>query len=409
MIMEYLELVGPLIRYNRLKYDKEPGMICINSGITRQNLKTIETSKTVVHPNTLKRVCDNMDINFVYLFKNLERYEDLFDNGVHIYLHDIKEEQEELLKTLDSPKLDKSVLLPKFLLLRLLFSVQNYKGSKDDEKIDYLIIEVEYFVHVFSYAEKCLFYDCKGLYYSYKSDIEKSEENFKLAEEQPTEESKDILNYHMGVACIRKNSNMEALIYLDKSYHLFEKSWNTNRMIYTMGSSGICYSKIGKLKLAEKSYYKALKMSKKFKNKYSVCISYDNIAYNYLLQRKYLECIENVKLAMKAGSDYEFLYFYMAYSFVKLNKQDEATSWIDKGIELVEKESVEYKYLTYAKKLLKNSRDIDEYLEDLYEFLVEKSQYGLMKFILEDLVEIHHGNEHFISEISCLKRIITLI
>lgn len=402
--MKYLEFIGPLIHYTRVKNNLDAGTICINSHITRANLRTIETSKTVVHPNTLKRVCDNTGINFVLLFKNVEKYDELFENALHAFVYDNKEDQVEYMSKIDSPKIETSVLYPKFLLIQFFDAVQN---KNDHAKNEELVAEIEKFIHVYSAAEKCLYYDFKGIYYANILNFEVSDECFKIAEEQPTQENKELLYYHLGKSYFFKHEFLITLDYLNKAYQLFEKKWNVNRLLYTVGTIGLCYSFIGSLDLAEKQYYKALKMSKKYKNTYATCVVYDNIAYNYLLQRKYNECIDTVKLAQKSGSEYQFLYFYRAYSLAKIGKSEDALLSVEKAKEM-NKESSDYKFLIYVKKMIKKDDDIDEYLEDLYEFLIARHEYGLVKFLLQDLADIHHGEERFISEISCLKRIIKL-
>lgn len=400
--MKYLEFMGPIIRYHRLEKGIDVGTICIQTGIQKPQYVAIEEGKREVLLNTWKRICDAVELDFVYLFKNLEVYDDLYDLCLHALLYDDIEEQRILKEQIRNEAIKKSIMLPKFLLLKFIYQVMN-EGKQSTTAIVELL---EQFQGAFSCEEKCLYYDYQGYHEQILQHYEEAMVFYKKAEHMPTLEHKDILHYHIGMLYYKLNSPVTALYYLQEAYTMFEKKWNVNRLLYTHGSIGICYTRMSEFELAERQLKETVHLAQQYKNQYVVRTTYDNLSFNSFKKRDYDACISYTEKAIHLGSDYSFLYFYLAYSYTKLNNTAKALEWIEKGKEAkIEKHASAL--LKYVKLMLQNE-DYVTYLDELYTYLVKADLYELQKLILLDLADLFHSRGEFEQESRCLRELLLI-
>ena len=155
--MKNLEFCGPMIRFYREQKGMDIGRICIQTGIQKPLYVELEKGKKEVLLSTWKRICDAVGIDFVYLFKNEDVYEELYKDSLHALLYDDMNEQQKLFVKLKEEELKQSILFPKFVLVRFIYEAMN-KERPSDKLMGYL----ELFKDVYSLSEQCIYYDYYG-------------------------------------------------------------------------------------------------------------------------------------------------------------------------------------------------------------------------------------------------------
>ncbi|RGC51383.1 helix-turn-helix transcriptional regulator [Absiella sp. AM29-15] len=399
--MKFVEFTGPIIRYYREKQGIDIGTICIQTGIQKPQYLEIETGKKEVFLNTWKKICDVIGIEFISLFKNEDVYEELYDAGLHALLYDDIDEQKRLFENVNEQHIRKSILFPKFALLRFIYDTMN----EDKPPLD-MIKTLECFKDAYTLPEQCLYYDYSGFCYQKVRQYEKAKTLYETAEHLATMENKDMLYYHMGIMHYRMNEQLTALFYFRKAYTMFEKAWNTNRLLYTHGSIGICYSRMSEFEMAKKQFEETIRLAIQYKNRYVMCTTYDNIAFNCFKMHDYKECIKYCYKAIDMDYHWPFLFAYLAFSFYKLEDEEKAWEWIHRGKETVKDEAaldlIEYVVLLIEK------ADCVDFLEKMYHKFVEEEYYELQKFVLMELSNIFHQRQLYEHEAECLRELLKL-
>lgn len=394
--------MGPIIRYHREKHGVSIGAVCIQTGIQKPQYVAIEEGKKEVLLNTWKRICDAIGLDFVYLFKNQDFYDQTYDAALHALLYDDMEEQKRLYEQLNKEEVKKSILMPKFLLLKFIYSLINCVSVDFEQMISYL----EYFKTAFSLDEQRLYYDYLGFYYQEAKEYTKAMQCLKKALALPTLQHKDIVMYHLGILYYKMNDPMIALHYFQEAYQGFEKSWNVNRLLYTKGSMGICYSRMGEFLFAENQMKETLNLARQYHNEYVMLNTYDNMTFNSFKMRDYAACIAHGKDALQKHSTYQYLYFYLAYSSIKLQDEQQCMVWI-KAAEQQEADETITLLMGYVKLMLHHQVTIT-YVNQLYDHLVKADLFELQKFLLLDLADFFHSSGQFELESNSLRELINI-
>ena len=82
-----------------------------------------------------------------------------------------------------------------------------------------------------------------------------------------------------------------ALSYFVKSSRLEKNKFNAVAVINAQNTVGLCYQKLGKLKLSETYFLKVINDTSEYKNTIWQGIASGNLGYNYYLKEKYIEAI----------------------------------------------------------------------------------------------------------------------
>lgn len=403
-IMEKLRYLGPYIYYITEKRQLSQSAICSYAGISYLELNNIENGKYEPHPNTLKRICDFVGIDFVALFKKSERYKKLLDEMFHSLNYDIINDQKILMDKLDKINFEESILFPEYLLLKIIYMVIN---NPFDDQVDAHFKTLALFENVLSNDDKGLYYIYKGIYYRNRNDIEKAETYFELASNVSPFSYSELLYQHYGVLKYMQDKFMETLQFYDKAYILYEKRWNINRLLYTKSSIGLCYIGMRRYDMADEQLTSTLHLAKQYKNELVIQTCYEDLSYNYLLMRDYKRCIEYAIEAINAGSSYTFLYFYLSYSNASLGNTGEAALWSGKR-EHMEKDSPEYMCQLYVKMIFDQQEDV-VFMNKLYEKFEHCELREGRVFLLEDIAAIYHEREDYKKENEILYKIINII
>lgn len=394
--------MGPIIRYQREKRGIAIGAVCIQTGIQKPQYVAIEEGKKEVLLNTWKRICDVIGLDFVYLFKNQEVYDQLYEVALHTLLYDDMEEQKKLFEQINGEDIEHSIFLPKFTLLKFLYAIIN---NVPDE-IEALLSCLSYFKTVFSMEELRLYYDYLGFYHMDKKDYALAIQYYKQALDLPTLQHKELVYYHRGILYYKMNDPMIALYYFQEAYQGFEKSWNVNRLLYTKGSMGICYSRMGEFQLAQFQMKETLTLARQYHNDYVVTNTYDNLSFNSFKMRDYEACIGYGKQALQRNSTYPYLYFYLAYSALQLHEEAQCLSWMEAYRQGAQNETTTL-LMGYVELMLQKEVNV-EYVKQLYEHLVVSDILELQKFVLYDLADFFHERQSYEHESSCLRELIKI-
>lgn len=399
--MKNLEFCGPMIRFYREQKGMDIGRICIQTGIQKPLYVELEKGKKEVLLSTWKRICDAVGIDFVYLFKNEDVYEELYKDSLHALLYDDMNEQQKLFVKLKEEELKQSILFPKFVLVRFIYEAMN-KERPSDKLMGYL----ELFKDVYSLSEQCIYYDYYGFILQKAKQYDQAKKYYKKAEALATLEHKDMLYYHMGMLHYKLNEPLKALHYFRRAYGMFEKSWNINRLLYTHGSIGICYIRMAEFVLAKNQLEETIRLAQQYKNDYVISTTYDNLAFNSFKMRDYDACIRYASKAIEKNTNYAYLYFYLSYSYLMLGKNDEASHWI-LASKQIDMDKAAQGMMYYAQ-LLMEQKSCTHFLQKLYEYLVEEEFYELQKFILMDLADIFQKENKYENESKCLRELLRL-
>ena len=76
-----MEYIGAYLRFKREQQHKDAGALCLSCNLTRMQLHSIEQGKSEAHPNTIKRICDYLNIDFIALFQHQEKYRELLEES----------------------------------------------------------------------------------------------------------------------------------------------------------------------------------------------------------------------------------------------------------------------------------------------------------------------------------------
>lgn len=404
LFMENLEYLGPYIYYIAQNKKLSQSAICSYAGISYIELNNIENGKYEPHPNTLKRICDFVGIDFLTLFKKREKYKLIMDEMFHSLMYDIIDEQNCLMEKIRKIDFEQSILFPEYMLLKVIYLCMNYPT---DEQLPELFKKLALFLNVLCNDYKGLYYIYKGIYYREQFNIEKAEKYFDLANKISPFAHCELLYHHYGVLRYMQDAYMETLQLYEKAYVLYEKRWNINRLLYTKGSVGFCYIGMRLYDMAHEQISNTIRLAKQYKNELVIRSCYDNLSYNHLLMRDYKGAIAYAIEAINAGSSYPFIYFYLGYSYAKLEDYGEAALWAGKR-EHMEKDSIPYACLMYVKMMFDQIEDT-EFMMQVYERIEHSDLREARVFFLEDIASIYREREDFVNENKILYRIINIV
>lgn len=402
--MEKLEYVGPYISYIIQNKKMLPSVVCSYAGISYMELNNIQNGRFEAHPNTLKKICDYIGIDFISLFKKQDKYRKLLDDAFHVLTYDIMDEQKQVMKKLDGVDFEHSILFPEYLLMKIM-----YLGINDplSEEYEDLLEKLSLFVNVLSSDFKGLYYVYKGIYFRERELYDKCEQFFLMADKISPFSYRELLYQHFGCLSYYQDRYVESLDYYNKAFELYEKKWNINRLLYTTCSIGITYVGMRCFELAEKQLLKTLKLGQQYKNDFVIYTCYFHLCYAHFLMRDYEGCI---RYGLKMQSSNEFspqLYVFLAYSYAKLENFGEAALWAGRR-EQMDPNSFCHKALLYVKKIFDRQEDDTEYLEMLYKDL--PGDLKEMKILLlEDISNIYHEAGNLIEENKMLREIIRIM
>lgn len=382
--MEKLEYAGPYIYYICQVKNLSLSAISSYAGITYMELNNIYNGKFEPHPNTIKRICDFIGIDFIALFKKQEKYTKLLNDAFHSLTYDIIDEQKTLMQKVEGIDFEKSILFPEYLLLKVI-----YLGVNDpmNEEYESLLEKLSLFINVFCSDYKGLYYIYKGVYYRVRNKLQEAEKYFELALKILPFNYSELLYQQYGTLRYLQDKYLETLDFYYKAYALYEKKWNINRLLYTKDSIGFCYIGMRRYDLADKELKKTLSLAKQYKNEYVIQECYSDLSYAHLMMRDYQKSIEYAMQAIKAGSNHHHLSFFLAYSYARIENYGEAALWAGKREQMSSQEAI-YKCLVYVKQIIDRQED-SAFMEELY----HEMQFTFIKearmLLLEDIAEIY--------------------
>lgn len=401
--MEYIEYIGPYIRYMREKQNIDVGDFCISCDITRVQLHNIEAGKCEAHPNTLKRLLDHLGICFVSLFRNQEEYKQLLDNMFQALMYDNIMEELQLMERIEQIDFEFSILFPEYLLIRLIYIERH---DKDVEKLAILLSKLSLFMDVMLPKYQYFYYIFKSIYHKKRNELDIALKVLANAEDLPILEYRELLYLHYGKLYSILNKNLKALDYYGKASDLFSKKWNVNRMLYTKVFIGICYIHMRDYDMAENYLCDTMNLAKQYKNEYALEMGSEMLAMNCLLKREYKDCITYAKQGISLKGDCYILLFYVAYSYLKLGDIGSAALWAGKRDEFDQNTRI-YRFLYYVKQLLDHNIPII-YLEEMFALEVHMQKDNLSYFILRELSEFYRSEQCFEEEANCLRLMLEL-
>lgn len=402
--MEKLEYAGPYIYYVCQIRKLSLSAVCSYASISYIELNNIYNGKFEPHPNTLKRICDFVGIDFIALFKKQEKYEKLLSDAFHTLTYDIIPEQKTLMDKVEKIDFEHSILFPEYLLLKAIYIGMNDPAS---DEFGELLQKLEMFVNVFCDDYKGLYYIYKGVYHRRRYEIDEAEKYYRIAEKISPFSYSELLYQHYAYLCYMQNRYLETLDYNHRAYALYEKKWNINRLLSTKVSIGGCYIAMRRYDLADIQLKKTLSLGLQYKNDHVICCCYSNLAYNHLLMRDYEACINFAMKAINVGSPSPFIAFYLAYSYTSLESYGEAALWVGKR-EQMKEDSLEYMSLIYVKKFLDRLEDT-VFMKSFYDRLENSDIKEVKVLVLEDVASIYHERESLEDENRVLKEIIDII
>ena len=150
-----MEYIGAYLRFKREQQHKDAGALCLSCNLTRMQLHSIEQGKSEAHPNTIKRICDYLNIDFIALFQHQEKYRELLEESFIALIYMRKDEQQMLMQKIEALHFEHSILYPQYLLIHLMY-VAIHEGAV--EKYQSLLKQCSYFIDVLEPRHQFIYY-----------------------------------------------------------------------------------------------------------------------------------------------------------------------------------------------------------------------------------------------------------
>mgnify|MGYP002250758264 CR=1 FL=1 len=150
-----MEYIGAYLRFKREQQHKDAGALCLSCNLTRMQLHSIEQGKSEAHPNTIKRICDYLNIDFIALFQHQEKYRELLEESFIALIYMRKDEQQMLMQKIEALHFEHSILYPQYLLIHLMY-VAIHEGAV--KKYQSLLKQCSYFIDVLEPRHQFIYY-----------------------------------------------------------------------------------------------------------------------------------------------------------------------------------------------------------------------------------------------------------
>ena len=350
-----MEYIGAYLRFKREQQHKDAGALCLSCNLTRMQLHSIEQGKSEAHPNTIKRICDYLNIDFIALFQHQEKYRELLEES----------------------------------FIALIYM------RKD-------------FIDVLEPRHQFIYYSYKGYYQMLSGQLEESLHTLCFADGLSVLEHREILYSMYGRLYYYRREIVLAIEYYKKAYELLEKKWNINRLLATQCALAACYNRMKEYDVALQRLMDTLKLAKQYKNTAVIERTYYELVMNRFMVRDYHSVIQLGEKAITIHHQPQYLYFLISYASVKENEMEKAYLWLKQRLKQ-DTNALLQQLLTYVYHMAQGT-SVLPYLVELIQQL-EKNQMDtceLYRFLLEDLANLYHDAGCYQKESYCLRKLMQM-
>lgn len=400
-----MEYIGAYLRFKREQQHKDAGALCLSCNLTRMQLHSIEQGKSEAHPNTIKRICDYLNIDFIALFQHQEKYRELLEESFIALIYMRKDEQQMLMQKIEALHFEHSILYPQYLLIHLMY-VAIHEGAV--EKYQSLLKQCSYFIDVLEPRHQFIYYLYKGYYQMLSGQLEESLHTLCFADGLSVLEHREILYSMYGRLYYYRREIVLAIEYYKKAYELLEKKWNINRLLATQCALAACYNRMKEYDVALQRLMDTLKLAKQYKNTAVIKRTYYELVMNRFMVRDYHSVIQLGEKAITIHHQPQYLYFLISYASVKENEMEKAYLWLKQRLKQ-DTNALLQQLLTYVYHMAQGT-SVLPYLVELIQQL-EKNQMDtceLYRFLLEDLANLYHDAGCYQKESYCLRKLMQM-
>lgn len=213
--------------------------------------------------------------------------------------------------------------------------------------------------------------------------------------------------YYIGSFILDRFFHLEeSLELLDEAKKMFKELGYKQRYYFCVMAKGITLMKLNRYDESTKAYFETLNY---FKDNGLINVEYStvcNIEWNYLLQGKYEEAWETIKLFPEDIDKDSFYYFIQVICLYKEQNYDECSKYIDLCIEHQDRESFNKRYCDLISQAIRYGENYRYEKQSImiFEKLLDHCEYSNARFVALQLYE-HYSKKQNLEQMEKWYRI----
>lgn len=325
---KYIKYLAYKVKTERQKRDIPPKQFTDLANVSRSYISKIESGVYIGDLKLIKHIFHVMDINFLCEENELSSLKALLSQYFDEYYkgNPTKDIIEEI--TAHEQEYENSLLYDHYVLARLNYAVVNHKESRSlvprfEELMKLILMDNK---------EMQIYYDCKGIIEKEQGNYEEAITYFKKGKSYGKMEGiYPILCYHMSLTYSRMNNLLYAYETAVEAKGIFTDYYNWNRQWHTEWHIASIYVRYGLLEKAEKVYKELYNKAQTLSLDTAAIIG--NLSLNLMKQQKWEEVLNWMKeLKDEDYQKHKIFYFYEAFTYYKLEENENSKRWIQTGL-----------------------------------------------------------------------------
>ena len=397
--------IGGFFRNYRINDGLSLAYVADSIRMNKGFLSDLENGKRNFPNGTIQQLSNFYDISF-------DENQQLYDEACDILNEAFKalffanqtEESDILKKAVENTNIYENSSA--YFVFKIIELHYHMRISNNNTQIEYIRELVESNLDALSLANISIFYCLLGIYYKRKSISIFIAENYLNKSLELSSSNSKVYAYSLFQLislCARTNRVALAYSYCEKSRSIFNRLQNYTTMFFIDFFQCNCLTNLGLYESSIQKLTELLNNIGQSSNKYISTI-YHSLAWCYLLNCQYSECIKYTNLAIENKDPSCDLCYFIPYSYYKQNKYLECLDYIESHLEYADdfykpflqaisartqKQNVDFEknIILYYQSLLQNNvyEDIPLIQNFILDYYTETNNKDMMIKILIDI------------------------
>ena len=402
---ENLNLTGAYFRHQRIIDGLSLTYVADSIRMNKGFLSDLENGKRNFPNGTIQQLSNFYDISFD---ENQQLYDEACDilNEAFkaLFFSNQTEESDILKKAVENTNIYENSSA--YFVFKIIELHYHMRISNNNSQIEYIRELVESNLDALSLANISIFYCLLGIYYKRKSVSIFIAENYLNKSLELSSSNSKVYAYSLFQLislCARTNRVALAYSYCEKARNIFNRLNNYTTLFYIDFSQCNCLISMGLYDFAT-AKLKELLSDINQSNKEYVPKIHHSLAWCYLLNCQYSECIKYTNLAIENKDPSCDLCYFIPYSYYKQNEYLKCLDYIESHLEFVDdfykpflqaisartqKQNVDFEknIILYYQSLLQNNvyEDIPLIQNFIFDYYTETNNKDMMIKILIDI------------------------
>lgn len=402
---ENLNLTGAYFRHQRIIDGLSLTYVADSIRMNKGFLSDLENGKRNFPNGTIQQLCNFYDISFDENQQMYDKACDILNEAFKaLFFANQTEESDILKKAVENTNIYENSSA--YFVFKIIELHYHMRISNNNTQIEYIRELVESNLDALSLANISIFYCLLGIYYKRKSVSIFIAENYLNKSLELSSSNSKVYAYSLFQLislCARTNRVALAYSYCEKARNIFNRLNNYTTLFYIDFSQCNCLISMGLYDFAT-AKLKELLSDINQSNKEHVPKIHHSLAWCYLLNCQYSECIKYTNLAIENKDlSYDLCYF-IPYSYYKQNEYLKCLDYIESHLEYaddfykpflqaisarIQKQNVDFEknIILYYQSLLQNNvyEDIPLIQNFILDYYTETNNKDMMIKILIDI------------------------